>query len=93
MPKDVDFKVMLTFLEFYETLLGFVNFKLFHTLGYKYPPVIDKNREAQGDQLGAVILHSKDAPQLLSSSQSTNTNENVTNHNQQFLDYLTFFLQ
>jgi pescadillo protein len=35
---DVDYKVMMTFLEFYQTLLGFVNFKLFHSLGLAYPP-------------------------------------------------------
>ncbi|KAG1242892.1 hypothetical protein G6F68_016006 [Rhizopus microsporus] len=28
-PTDVDFRVMLTFLEFYRTLVGFVNFKLY----------------------------------------------------------------
>ena len=31
-PRDVDFSIMLTFLEFYETLLKFAMFKLFHTL-------------------------------------------------------------
>ena len=36
--KNVDYKVMLTFLEFYEVLMTFVNFKLFHTLGSSYPP-------------------------------------------------------
>jgi pescadillo protein len=38
MPSDVDFRVMLTFVEFYNTLIGFVNFKLYHTLGLCYPP-------------------------------------------------------
>lgn len=33
LPPDVDYKVMLTFLEFYNTLLQFVNFKLYHNLG------------------------------------------------------------
>ncbi len=36
-PTDVDFRVMLTFLEFYQTLLGFVNFRLFGRLGWPYP--------------------------------------------------------
>ena len=36
-PTDVDFRVMLTFLEFYQTFLGFVNFKLFGRLGWEYP--------------------------------------------------------
>jgi len=37
-PADVDFKIMATFLEFYTTLLGFVNFKLYSELGLVYPP-------------------------------------------------------
>eukprot|EP00894_Picocystis_sp_ML_P001946 jgi/Pico_ML_1/52463/g3164.t1 len=39
MPDDVDYKVMLTFLEFYQTMLEFINFKLYHDLGLKYPPL------------------------------------------------------
>ncbi|CAF3891872.1 unnamed protein product [Rotaria sp. Silwood2] len=37
-PADVDFKIMATFLEFYTTLLGFVNFKLYSDMGLIYPP-------------------------------------------------------
>jgi pescadillo protein len=33
----VDFRVMLTFFEFYETLLGFVLYKLYGELGVRYP--------------------------------------------------------
>ena len=32
-PADVDLKVMLTFLEFYEVLLHFTNYKLYHSEG------------------------------------------------------------
>lgn len=40
-PTDVDFRVMATFFEFYETLLGFVLFKLFNDIGVRYPlPVV-----------------------------------------------------
>jgi len=35
---DVDIKVMLTFLEFYEVLLHFVNCKLYHEASLVYPP-------------------------------------------------------
>jgi pescadillo protein len=41
-PKDVDYKVMTTFLELYETQLRFINYKLYTTLGYLYPPKIDQ---------------------------------------------------
>jgi pescadillo protein len=37
MPDDVDYKVMATFFEFYETLLNFVLFKLYSDLGVRYP--------------------------------------------------------
>jgi pescadillo protein len=36
----VDFKVMLTFLDFYETLIGFVNFKLFEEVASAHPPCL-----------------------------------------------------
>jgi pescadillo protein len=36
-PTDVDFEVMLTFLEFYLTLMRFVNYRLFTRLGWEYP--------------------------------------------------------
>nr|XP_058962699.1 pescadillo homolog [Pocillopora verrucosa] len=37
-PTDVDFRVMLTFVEFYTTMIGFVNFKLYNMLNLHYPP-------------------------------------------------------
>lgn len=48
-PSDVDFRVMHTFLEFYQTLLGFVNFKLFSRLGWSYPlaPTMLRKSEAE----------------------------------------------
>jgi len=38
LPEDVDFRIMLTFIEFYTTMLGFINFQLYHTLNLTYPP-------------------------------------------------------
>lgn len=51
-PTDVDFRVMLTFLEFYRTLVGFVNFKLYNEINMTYPPKID---ETGGFHLDEVI--------------------------------------
>ncbi|KAI3913574.1 hypothetical protein MKW92_045521 [Papaver armeniacum] len=45
---DVDFKVMLTFLEFYETLLAFINCRLYHSMNVNYPPTLDPRLEAIG---------------------------------------------
>uniref|UniRef100_A0A4W6GAE1 Pescadillo homolog n=1 Tax=Lates calcarifer TaxID=8187 RepID=A0A4W6GAE1_LATCA len=37
-PTDVDYRVMATFTELYTTLLGFINFRLYHSLNLLYPP-------------------------------------------------------
>jgi len=39
-PQDVDFKIMTTFVEFYVTLMGFVNYKLFQSVNLIYPPKV-----------------------------------------------------
>lgn len=36
--EEVDFKVMSTFVEYYTIMLGFVNFRLYHSLNLIYPP-------------------------------------------------------
>eukprot|EP00011_Vannellida_sp_DIVA3-517-6-12_P013266 CAMPEP_0114626792 /NCGR_PEP_ID=MMETSP0168-20121206/11966_1 /TAXON_ID=95228 ORGANISM="Vannella sp., Strain DIVA3 517/6/12" /NCGR_SAMPLE_ID=MMETSP0168 /ASSEMBLY_ACC=CAM_ASM_000044 /LENGTH=589 /DNA_ID=CAMNT_0001838111 /DNA_START=70 /DNA_END=1835 /DNA_ORIENTATION=- len=56
MPKEVDVRVMLSFLEFYESLMGFVNYKLFSSQNLHYPPKLDLGKEADGESLFAVIL-------------------------------------
>eukprot|EP00245_Coleochaete_scutata_P015611 TRINITY_DN7041_c0_g2_i1.p1 TRINITY_DN7041_c0_g2~~TRINITY_DN7041_c0_g2_i1.p1 ORF type:complete len:638 (+),score=158.76 TRINITY_DN7041_c0_g2_i1:189-2102(+) len=71
LPNDVDFRVMLTFLEFYETMLEFVNFKLYHSLGLAYPPSLDPQLEEAAAGLSAVMAE-------LASSSKTATAENVT---------------
>lgn len=49
MPDDVDYRVMTTFFEFYETLLQFVLFKLYNDLGVRYPlPTVDAGGEVKG---------------------------------------------
>ncbi len=41
MPYDVDYKIMMTFLEFYEVFLKFVNYKLYQNMNLVYPPKVD----------------------------------------------------
>jgi pescadillo protein len=48
---------MLTFLEFYETLLGFVNFKLYHSIKVNYPPILDPRLEALAAELYALCRY------------------------------------
>ncbi|KAH0838440.1 Pescadillo N-terminus-domain-containing protein [Lanmaoa asiatica] len=52
-PSDVDVRVMLTFLELYQTLLGFVFFKLYTDAGLVYPVPLDSTRDEAGAGLGA----------------------------------------
>lgn len=53
---DVDFRIMGTFVEFYMTLLGFVNYRLYSSIGLKYPPKFDQLKDENGAELGAFSL-------------------------------------
>lgn len=55
-PTDVDVRVMLTFLELYQTLLGFVFFKLYTDLNLVYPPPMDIDKENSAVGFGAYSL-------------------------------------
>ncbi|KAK9522724.1 hypothetical protein VZT92_019170 [Zoarces viviparus] len=46
-PTDVDYRVMATFTELYTTLLGFINFRLYHSLNLVYPPKLDIKAESE----------------------------------------------
>jgi pescadillo protein len=49
LPEDVDYRVMMTFFEFYETLLNFVLYKLYNEIGVRYPfPLKDIGGETIG---------------------------------------------
>lgn len=53
---DIDFRIMGTFVEFYMTLLGFVNFRLYTSLGLKYPPKFDSAKDDMAADLAAFTL-------------------------------------
>ncbi|CAG8751611.1 16431_t:CDS:2, partial [Dentiscutata erythropus] len=55
-PNDVDFRVMLTFLEFYQTFVGFVNFKLYTDMNLVYPPKLDISKDDGAAGLNAIII-------------------------------------
>lgn len=50
---------MLTFLEFYQTLLGFVFFKLYTDIGLVYPPPMDISKIEAAAGVGAFSLQSR----------------------------------
>lgn len=50
---------MGTFVEFYITLLGFVNFRLYTSIGLIYPPRFNAKSDEQGGELGAFTLEGR----------------------------------
>ncbi|KAI5808569.1 ribosome biogenesis protein Pescadillo [Peziza echinospora] len=58
-PLDVDYRVMRTFVDFYQVLLRFVLFKLYTMEGLVYPPKFDSLADSKGAGLRAFSLESK----------------------------------
>jgi len=61
LPSDVDYRVMLTFLELHSVLLEFSLFKLFGDIGLAYPPAIRVDLDAAGAHLAALEVATKAA--------------------------------
>ena len=53
-PQNVDMKLMSIFVEFYTTMLGFVNYRLYHNLNLIYPPTLITNIT------NTMMLHDRD---------------------------------
>merc|ERR1719324_2226335 len=54
LPSEVDFRVMLTFLEFHRCVAKFVNFRLYKELNVAYPPKRDDRREDAASEVAAL---------------------------------------
>jgi len=78
-PTDVDLRVMMTFLEFYQTLLGFVNFKLYSDMNLIYPPKIDIKKDEGNAGLTAYVVETSEGKDILKNikSKPEATKENV----------------
>ncbi|KAH3663412.1 hypothetical protein WICMUC_005938 [Wickerhamomyces mucosus] len=76
-PSDIDFRIMLTFLEFYSTLLHFILFKLYTDAGLIYPPKLDFKKSKGIGGLSAYILESKEGKSLLKDDAEVVIDENV----------------
>lgn len=61
LPNEVDFRVMLTFLEFYRAMTKFVNFKLYSDLGLEYPPKRDAKKDSAEAEVAALEVEMRDA--------------------------------
>ncbi|ODN99277.1 hypothetical protein I350_07440 [Cryptococcus amylolentus CBS 6273] len=58
-PHDVDFRILLTFLDLYRTMTGFVLYKLYTEENLVYPPPLDVILDEQGESVGAFKLVEK----------------------------------
>ncbi|KAL4998795.1 Pescadillo [Aspergillus recurvatus] len=72
---DVDYRIMATFVEFYTTLLGFVNYRLYSSIGLRYPPKFDTRLDENGAELAAFTLEGRtvgDAPKAIEPAKPSN---------------------
>ncbi|OKL62120.1 Pescadillo-like protein [Talaromyces atroroseus] len=76
---DVDYRIMATFVEFYTTLLGFVNYRLYTSIGLVYPPRFDSASDERGAELAAFKLESKNVGQLKALEQPTTNGSQPSN--------------
>lgn len=59
-PSDVDFRVMATFTEFYQTMLGFVLYRLYQSINLRYPPAIPQLPKNSSTCIESKNNHPKD---------------------------------
>lgn len=76
-PSDIDFRIMYTFLELYQTLLGFVLFKLYTDENLVYPPKFDAAKDEQAAGFGALSLDPTSAAVLR--GENTTASASITN--------------
>ncbi|BEI91710.1 uncharacterized protein CcaverHIS019_0405300 [Cutaneotrichosporon cavernicola] len=55
-PHDVDFRILLTFLELYRTVCSFALYKLYTDENLVYPPPLDVEMDERGEAVGAFRL-------------------------------------
>ncbi|CAL1151341.1 unnamed protein product [Cladocopium goreaui] len=79
LPAEVDFRVMLTFLEFYRAMVKFVNFRLYSDLGLAYPPRRDVKLDSSSADVAALEVEMREAgkAQQLQSEQTEKDNADV----------------
>ncbi|CAG8667745.1 2483_t:CDS:2 [Ambispora leptoticha] len=86
-PDDIDFRVMLTFLEFYQTLVGFVNYKLFTDINLLYPPKFDKEKDEEAAGLDAYLIESTNiSANILDQSKKPEKTDNHDNSKNEIND-------
>jgi len=77
-PIDVDFRIMLTFVDFYTTLLGFVLFRLYTMEGLVYPPKFNAKMDENAAGLRAFSLENKGVGLLKNGESEQATSKDVS---------------
>lgn len=76
LPPDVDFKVMMTFLEFHQSTLQFVMFSLYTEMGIRYPPNVDDAVDSAG--ILSIGDTSKMIEEIMSEKQASSAVKNLS---------------
>eukprot|EP00933_Yihiella_yeosuensis_P012687 TRINITY_DN12170_c0_g2_i1.p1 TRINITY_DN12170_c0_g2~~TRINITY_DN12170_c0_g2_i1.p1 ORF type:complete len:605 (+),score=169.49 TRINITY_DN12170_c0_g2_i1:131-1945(+) len=79
LPPEVDFRVMLTFLEFYRAMLKFINFRLYADMGMEYPPRRNVKQDRGASEVAALEVEMREAgkAQLAQAQQSEKDDADV----------------
>ncbi|SMN17970.1 similar to Saccharomyces cerevisiae YGR103W NOP7 Component of several different pre-ribosomal particles [Maudiozyma saulgeensis] len=77
-PSDIDFRIMLTFLEFYSTLMHFVLYKLYTDSGLVYPPRLNIEQDKIVNGLSSYILESNEETSALTKPLTQSISSDVT---------------
>ncbi|KAI9888009.1 MAG: mRNA-binding ribosome synthesis protein nop7 [Watsoniomyces obsoletus] len=77
MTGDIDFRIMGTFVQFYTTLLGFVNFRLYTSIGLVYPPKFNASSDERGGELRAFTLEGKPISTEIAQVDETRETSNI----------------
>lgn len=68
-PEDVDYSVMSIFLELYECILSFINFRLYMNRNYSYPPKVDRQAASNALELASLLIEKTPVKSSLSVAQ------------------------
>lgn len=88
-PSDIDFRIMVTFLEFYSTLLHFVLYKLYTDRDLVYPPKIDAEKDKIISGISSYILESQNEKNTLLQPEEMSSEHTSDKTNVQTLDAAT----
>jgi pescadillo len=83
LPREVDFTLMGWFLDFYQVSMKFVLFRLYNTIGFRYPPILDEDLANQGAHLASITVQlAKDAPKERPAQPEENSDDDEASSNE-----------